>query len=243
MATNLTELLSLSKTQRNRLTKEQILELLDKTDNTGDNHILVASIATLTSEISQMRQEITEGNKEKDKKITDLEEKVSKLNETVIKQQLYLEQVDRRERERNIVLLGVPDDNEALDGATEDIEKIKKVWSAAGITCDIKSARRLGTHTSGRKRPIIAVVDSKLVRDSALDKAKNLKSCGDMYNRIYVKKDVHPSVRAEWKRLHEVAKREKDNPNNSGCNIFLNIKDRKVYKDNAVIDQWSMQSF
>ena len=122
MATNLTELLSLSKTQRNRLTKEQILDLLDKTDNTGDNHSLVASIATLTSEISQMRQELTEGNKEKDKKITVLEEKVSKLNETVIKQQLYLE-------------------------------------------------------------------------------------------------------------------------NNGGCNIFLNIKDRKVYKDGAVIDQWSMQSF
>ena len=123
------------------MTKDQILELLDKNDNTGDNNSLVASIATLTSMISQMRQEITEGNKEKDKKITDLEEKVSKLNETVIKQQLYLEQVDRRERERNIVLLGVPDDNEALDGATEDVEKIKKVWSAAGITCDIKSAR------------------------------------------------------------------------------------------------------
>ena len=122
MATNLTELLSLSKTQRNRLTKEQILDLLDKTDNTGDNHSLVASIATLTSEISQMRQELTEGNKEKDKKITVLEEKVSKLSETVIKQQLYLE-------------------------------------------------------------------------------------------------------------------------NNGGCNIFLNIKDRKVYKDGAVIDQWSMQSF
>ena len=216
------------------MTKEQILDLLDKTDNTGDNHILAASIATLTSEISQMRQEITEGNKEKDKKITVLEEKVSKLSETVIKQQLYLEQVDRRERERNIVLLGVPDDNEALDGATEDIDKIKKVWSAAGITCDIKSARRLGTHT-GRKRPIIAVVESKIVRDAALDKAKNLKSCGDLYNRIYVKKDVHPSVRAEWKRLHEVAKREKDNPNNSGCNIFLNVKDRKVYKDGAVM--------
>ena len=50
------------------MTKEQILDLLDKTNNTGDNHILVASIATLTSEISQMRQELTEGNKEKDKK-------------------------------------------------------------------------------------------------------------------------------------------------------------------------------
>ena len=91
MATNLTELLSLSKTQRNRLTKDQILDLLDKNDNTGDNNSLVASIATLTSMISQMRQELTEGNKEKDKKITDLEGKISKLNETVIKQQLYLE--------------------------------------------------------------------------------------------------------------------------------------------------------
>ena len=58
-----------------------------------------------------------------------------------------------------------------------------------------------------------------------------------------MKKDVHPSVRAEWRRLHEDAKQEKENPSNAGCNIYLNKRDRKVYKDGAVIDQWSMQSF
>ena len=32
-----------------------------------------------------------------------------------------------------------------------------------------------------------------------LDKAKTLKSLCDAYSRIYIKKDVHPSIRNEWK--------------------------------------------
>ena len=58
-----------------------------------------------------------------------------------------------------------------------------------------------------------------------------------------MKKDQHPSVRQEWKRLHTVYKTEKERPTNQGCNIEFNFRERKVYKDGIVIDKWSMQNF
>ena len=89
MATTLTEFLRLPKSQSNKMNKEQILDLIEKTDNTGNKLHLVASFTTLTNEISQLRQEITEGKKEKE--MSELHQQYSKQSETIIKQQLYLE--------------------------------------------------------------------------------------------------------------------------------------------------------
>ena len=148
-----------------------------------------------------------------------------------------------KDRERNLVILGILEDPEALEGATTDIDKLKKVWDAAGITCSIKSIQRLGQTGGSRRRPVLAVVESRADRDTTLEKAKNLKTSTETYKRIFIKKDVHPSVRAEWKRLHEVVQREKERPENTDCNIILNFRERKVYKDSVMIDQWNMQSF
>ncbi len=38
-------------------------------------------------------------------------------------------------------------------------------------------------------------------RDAALAVAKHLKSAGERYKNVFIEKDVHPSVREEWKRL------------------------------------------
>ena len=50
---------------------------------------------------------------------------------------------------------------------------------AAGIQSHAKSIRRIGKHDGTKRRPILAVVDSKTDRDSALDKGKDLKSHGN----------------------------------------------------------------
>ena len=139
-----------------------------------------------------------------------------------------------------MIILGVPDNNEPLDGATDDVAKLDKVWGTAGITCNAKSFKRIGNPE--RRRPILVVVNSREDRDAALDKAKELKN-NDTYKKIFIKKDSHPSVRAEWTRLHEVVKIEKVCRENIGCTISLDFKARKVYKDGVVIDQWNMQGF
>ncbi len=49
----------------------------------------------------------------------ELRERVNRLEQILTKQQQFLEALNRREREANIVVLGVPDDNEAMEGATK----------------------------------------------------------------------------------------------------------------------------
>ena len=56
-------------------------------------------------------------------------------------------------------------------------------------------------------------------------------------------KDTHPVVREVWKRLKEAEKREKEKPENVGSNIYINYKERQLYKDGQVIDKFNLASF
>ena len=244
MPQNLTDLLKLSKAQMNKLGKTELVDILDaareERGNNQDIPTLIVSITKLTSEVTTLSTALNHHQETTNNQVADLKQQVEKQSEIITKQQLFLEQLDRKDRECNLVILGVPEGAEALDGATEDNAKVKKVWEAAGITCNVKSAKRIGNPE--KRRPILVVVNSREERDAALDKAKRLKDM-ELYKRIFVKRDTHPSVRAEWTRLHEVVRREKANPDNTLCDISLDYKARKVYKDGSVIDQWSMQGF
>ena len=84
---------------------------------------------------------------------------------------------------------------------------------------------------------------SRQLRDKILGKTKKLKETGAPYGHIYVKKDVHPSVRNEWKRLRDAEATEKAKPENTGCVIRLDTKERKLYRDGVVIDSWRPAPF
>lgn len=134
------------------------------------------------------------------------------------------------------MILGVPDESEALDGATSNSEKINKIWTTLGVQEVCVSDRRLGVRggDGNRKRPILITMTTKIVKENVLSRSNTLKTTGEIFNRIYIKKDIHPSVRAEWKRL-----REKESAENSGCQIRLDTRERKLYCDNDVIDTWN----
>ena len=170
---------------------------------------------------------------------------MDKQSDIIAKQQLYLESLDRKEREANLVILGVPDEHESLDGAVSDEDKLQRIWSKVGVRNVVGTHRRLGkrtdtTDTSARRcRPILLTLQDKMLRGNILDQAKNLKTSGDVYKKIYVKKDIHPAVRKEWQRLRDVERTEKERPDNEGCVIRLDTRERKLYRDGQVIDSWS----
>ena len=176
------------------------------------------------------------------KRFMDLQGQINKQESVLAKQQLFLEVLDRKEREKNLIVLGVPEDGQDLDGATADAEKLRKIWSKMGTDEELVSYRRLG-NVGNRKRPILATMATKEAKFKVLEKTNQLKNVGGMYNTIYVKKDVHPSIREEWKRLRNVEATEKENPANVGCTIRLDVKERKVYRDNVVIDAWNPKFF
>lgn len=94
-----------------------------------------------------------------------------------------------------------------------------------------------------RAYPILLAIADKSQRPTILHNASRLKDSGDNFSRIYIKKDVHPSVRKEWRRLRDVETAEKAKPENVGCVIHLDTLERKLYKDNVVINTWNAQFF
>ena len=109
-----------------------------------------------------------------------------------------------------LVVLGVPDESESLDGGTADAGKLGKIWSQLDEPLNNVLSSRLGRAVpGGRKRPILVTLASRQLRDKVLEKTRRLKEAGAPYDRVFVKKDVHLSIRNEWRRLREAEAAEK----------------------------------
>ena len=247
MAPTFAEFMKLSKTIKNAFSKGDLIQVLESCqidDNGNDFRTLIGSITNLTQQIEKLTKSFSDHQEATRNQFEVFKQQVAKQNEILAKQQTYLERQDQKERECNLVILGVPEEPETLEGAATDTEKLSKVWEAAGISCHVKFTRRIGVLDNSKRRTILAEVNSKTDRDSALIKGKDLKThTSDIYHKIFVKKDQHQSVRKEWKRLHEVFKTEKERPSNQACRIEFNFRERKVYKDGEIIDQWNMLNF
>ena len=158
---------------------------------------------------------------------------------------MFFEKFDASQRETKLVLLGVPDEQESLDGAINDDTKLRRVWEAIEETgVPIKSHQRLGRQVAGRRRPILVNVASKEHRDAVIEKAKKLKNDRrEEFQHVFIKKDVHPAVRKEWGRLRGVLKKETEKAENVGVRIHLDTRERKIYRNDVVIDTWKANYF
>ena len=76
-------------------------------------------------------------------------------------------------------------------------------------------------------------------RSNILAEAKVLKTKGEIYKKIFIKKDSHPIVRKEWGRLFSVFNDEKAKPVNIGHIIDFDIKNRRILRDVLIIDTWN----
>lgn len=245
MSKSLAELSKMNRGQLGRMTKDDLIESIMSIQGQDDTLVLTLTgkLDALVAEFASLKTAVTSPESVINKKLENLQAQVDKQAEIISKQQRFLETLDRKERESNLVLLGVPDENESLDGSTTDETKVSKILGKIGVDENIRSHRRLGNSVGDRKRPILVTVASKDVRDKILEKTRVLKESGEVYSRIYIKRDVHPSVRAEWKRLREVERKEKERPENVGCVVRLDTRERKLYRDGVVIDSWSQQFF
>lgn len=51
-----------------------------------------------------------------------------------------------------------------------------------------------------------------------------------------MKKDVYPSENEEWRRMREAEEIKTECPENVGCNVYSNVKERQLYKYCVVTD-------
>ncbi len=247
MAKPLAELKRLQRNQLLRVNKDDLIDSILASSDDDENSLLRAlseKVETLVAEVSELKNAVTSPSSMINSKFKDMQAQIDKQAEIIAKHQKFMEVLDRKERERNLVILSVPDEHESLDGATSDEEKIEKIWRTIEVNENVISQRRLGNRNGGnRKRPILVTMASKESKERVLAKASKLKTSNDIYSRIFIKKDVHPAIRSEWKRLREAEAVEKDRPENAGCTIHLDTRERKLLRDGVVIDSFSPSFF
>ena len=104
---------------------------------------------------------------------------------------------------------------------------------------------RLGNrdeNNPNKTRPLKVTFDKPSMRNEILKNAYKLKDQteNDPYHRVYLKRDSHPQVRNEEKRLYEVFKWEKEKPENAEMDVVFDRKTRVVTVNGEEIDRFKL---
>lgn len=165
---------------------------------------------------------------------TALRSEVDTLKEIVSSHTRFLETVDEKSRQRNLIVFGVPDE---LEGEKEDEKKLEKIFEklhckdiATGFT--FERFRKAG---NGMTKPILVVLPDNKTRKKILQKKGQL--VGGAYADIKLKRDQHAAIRREWSRLRKVFDDENAKPENQDRMEF-DRKERVVKRDGQIIDSW-----
>ena len=102
---------------------------------------LVERLNELASDVQELTKAVTAPDTYINKRFDALLAQVDKPAEILAKQQRYLEILDRKERENNLIVTGVPDENESLNGATTEEKNLEKIWSKVVVHVEMQSHR------------------------------------------------------------------------------------------------------
>ena len=171
-----------------------------------------------------------------------LELYVNDIHETLEYHQRYIEAVDNQLRGKNLIFHGIPEDTSNELGLC-DKEKVKNVIKKTGYSnmseIDNINIMRLGENRADqdKPRPIPVKLNNHETQKQLLIKAKQLRNENGC-SRIYIKKDLHYTVRRELNRLKRREMQEKDDPRNEGLNIRFDWKERVLKIDGMMVDRF-----
>ena len=202
-------------------------------------------LVKLVHEMKELRTDLSNNKAAYDNELSKLRDENTQLRAVSYQHQRFLEQIDSRMRECNVVIMGVPDDKLKLKDKSEDKDKCSLILheiQATGIR--VVDVKRLGEVKAGKTRPILVRLESREDRDSLIEKAKSLKNHNEPeFKSIYIKKDIHPLVRKEWKRLKDAETALNNDPNKGTSVVMLDPKKRVITKDGVVVDRWQPDFF
>ena len=201
-------------------------------------------LVKLIHEMKQLRIDLTSNKVSYDSELAKLKDENTQLRAITYQHQRFLEQIDSQNRVCNVVIMAVPENPKDFDGENDEEAKIKKLFlKIESQDTEIIEFKRLGEKKDRQIRPILLKTRSREARDKLLEKAKSLSSKEDPYKSVYIKKDVHPLVRLEWKRLKDREKEENEKPENVGRPAVLDSKTRTLLRDGQIIDRWQPNFF
>ena len=175
-----------------------------------------------------------------DARMKSLENSNTKMKQIITKQQTFILHQDKNERNKRIIIYGIPEEKHLLhegEEARSDEEKVKLILNVLNhADIPLKFCRRIGNKDQGpEKRPKILLVefnsqkDRNVVKNSAIELNKI-----DSMKYIRIKADLSYEDRNEYKRLYQ--KRDvliKENPDKE-----IMVDKGKLFMDRVVIDEF-----
>ena len=263
---NVEKLLGISNGQLKSLTKDELItfmmgtmkdqqimlndikEKLDKLDQLDE---IQRSIAAMTTRVASA--EVTLGNHDTEIDILKpLPERVERIEETANNNfadlyktweymQRFMEGLDSHQRGRNVIMLGVPESGDTFgdDDVVRATNIIEKTGAMTGGAVGEVIVRRLGELRSGRdNRPLHVTLEDHGRQWKLLQNSKHLKEITG-YSTVYIKKDIHPTIRYELNRLRKREREEKEKVANRGATIVYDWRARVLKRNDVVIDRFN----
>ena len=212
---------------------ENDLEVMDMEDEDLDRPINIATLRDIlnivkkfTDPILQKMEKLTNPLKDKTKaneskialleaNLKEKETKIEALTQVVVNMQSSLNAIDAAKRNTNIIISGLSEQNiECTNGETltRDDDKVRCLFDEMGVPADTTDEfedleiSRIGERKGNATRLVKVNLKSKSKRDGVLEKSSTLKQKHAPWNKIYVKKDLHPVYTRENQRLHKKMK-------------------------------------
>ena len=239
MTVTLTQYKAMSAAQRSKINKNELVALLDET--VDDENSVITKLDLIINELKLM--------KEKSEKQDD---EIKKINRTVVEHgnilaahQKFMEGLDAEKRAKHLVVLGLKEETDV-----DDHEIFLGIIDAIGLRRNevtVESTERLGNvdeEQPNRTRPLKITLKQSSMRGNILRNSYKLKDQleGSPYKKVFLKKDQHPDIRNEEKRLYEVFKAERDKPENVDKPVLFNRKLRVVTVNGEEIDRFKLFS-
>lgn len=161
----------------------------------------------------RVREIVMEEIGQKHASVTKKEERVQTLDTVMT------EISERKNRERNIVVYGIPDQNNpsGKERKKEDLSKIKNIFSACTVELqeeDVLQISRLGKYKSPEgneisKRPILVVLGSEHIKRDLFRNISKLRN-NDQFTGVNISNDMTLNERRTEKKLRDEAKEKEE---------------------------------
>ena len=125
MAKSMSDLRKMPRTQLARINREELIESILAAPDPSERFVqdLMERLNTLAKEVKELRKRVAAPDSYINKRYDELKAQVDKQANILAKQQRYLKILDRKERENNLIVTGVPNESESLEGGTSDEAK------------------------------------------------------------------------------------------------------------------------
>ena len=230
--------------EQNNSMKEQIDETVKETLENTVKDETKKQLETLENNLKEDFKKNLDDNVKKRISLLETEnaqviEKIAVLTNIIRNMQKSINMIDMEERSTNIMISGLSEEVIESDGRnlTSDDEKINHVMTL--VNCgdalnDIESTTRIGREEQGKTRMMKIKMRNKTSRENVVKNAPSLRHKGEMWKKVFLKKDTHPVYAQETNRIRKKLKDLSVNPANKDK---LKIEGGRLLLDGIEVDR------